>query len=261
MPTCFVIQPFDKGRFDKRYRDVYAPAIVAAGFEPYRVDRDDGVTVPIESIESGIRQAEVCFADITIDNPNVWYELGFAFASRRPVILACSEERVGTKFPFDIQHRSVVIYKTESQSDFETLGKELTRKIAAVTARAEQLETLATDLVAPTSGLSQTEFMLLAVIASGIFSPTSSIPAWTVIQDAEKAGLTKMGFNLALRRLEGKAFVSTVLEHDPMDGEGYTALRISDMGWDWISDNESRFVLQRATNGPEEEIEDEEPPF
>lgn len=40
MSTCFVIQPFDGGPFDKRYDDVIAPAIVAAGLEPYRVDRD-----------------------------------------------------------------------------------------------------------------------------------------------------------------------------------------------------------------------------
>jgi hypothetical protein len=35
MPTCFVIQPFDSGKFDKRFKETFAPAIVAAGFEPY----------------------------------------------------------------------------------------------------------------------------------------------------------------------------------------------------------------------------------
>ena len=30
MPTCFVIQPFDSGKFDKRFEDVYKPAIEAA---------------------------------------------------------------------------------------------------------------------------------------------------------------------------------------------------------------------------------------
>ena len=59
---------------------MYQPAIKAAGLEAYRVDRDPGVEVPIEAIEDGIRTATVCLADITTDNPNVWYELGFAFA-------------------------------------------------------------------------------------------------------------------------------------------------------------------------------------
>lgn len=40
MNRCFVIQPFDKGKFDKRFDDVLAPAIAAAGLEAYRVDRD-----------------------------------------------------------------------------------------------------------------------------------------------------------------------------------------------------------------------------
>ena len=63
MPRCFVIQPFDNGRFDKRYRDVFGPAIEAAGLEPYRADRDPGVSIIIEEIESRIRDADVCLAD------------------------------------------------------------------------------------------------------------------------------------------------------------------------------------------------------
>ena len=81
MATCFVIQPFDGAKFDKRYTDIYKPAIEAAGLEAYRVDTDPGVQVPIDAIEKGIKQATICLADITTDNPNVWYELGFAFAS------------------------------------------------------------------------------------------------------------------------------------------------------------------------------------
>lgn len=54
MGTCFVIQPFDSGKFDKRFHDIYKPAIEAAGLEAYRVDQDPGVQVPIDSIEKGI---------------------------------------------------------------------------------------------------------------------------------------------------------------------------------------------------------------
>ena len=65
-------------------------------------------------------ESSMCFAEITTDNPNVWYELGFAFACKKDVVMVCSEERTG-KFPFDIQHRQVITYKTSSKSDFETL--------------------------------------------------------------------------------------------------------------------------------------------
>jgi hypothetical protein len=69
MPTCFVIQPFDAGKFDKRFDDVFAPAIKAAGLEPYRVDRDPKVDVPIDAIEEGIRAAALCLAYHTGQKP------------------------------------------------------------------------------------------------------------------------------------------------------------------------------------------------
>lgn len=50
MGTCFVIQPFDGGKFDKRFEDVFAPAIRQAGLEPYRVDRDPEATISIEML-------------------------------------------------------------------------------------------------------------------------------------------------------------------------------------------------------------------
>ena len=40
MPRCFMIQPLDGKQYDKRYEDVFEPAIRDAGLEPYRVDRD-----------------------------------------------------------------------------------------------------------------------------------------------------------------------------------------------------------------------------
>ena len=116
METCFVIQPFDNDKFDQRFTDIFEPAIKAAGLEAYRVDRDPSVRIPIEQMEEGIKLAKICFAEITLDNPNVWYELGFAFASGKDVVMVTEERQ---NFPFDIQHRQVINYKTTSKSDYE----------------------------------------------------------------------------------------------------------------------------------------------
>jgi hypothetical protein len=246
MPTCFVIQPFDKGKFDKRYDDIYEKAIRAAGFDPYRVDRDHGVSVPIDSIESGIRTAAVCFADISEDNPNVWYELGFAFAARRPVVMACSDARAGSKFPFDIQHRAIVVYKTESTSDFTMLSENLTSKIKAVSEREDQLSELSeATLITPVSGMSQPELMVLAVLASSLSSPDATLSQWAAKRDAESAGVTGMGFNLALRRLQTKGFIETGLEENPHHDEPTAVLSLLNRAWDWIDVNESKFVLHQ----------------
>jgi hypothetical protein len=114
------MQPFDGGTFDKRYESVLVPAIEAAGIEAYRVDQDPSVSIPIQDIENGIRKSEICLADITTDNPNVWFELGFALAIPREVVLVCSEERT-THYPFDVQHRSIIKYKTGAPQDFDEL--------------------------------------------------------------------------------------------------------------------------------------------
>ncbi len=57
MGTCFVIQPFDGGKFDKRYKDVFAPAIRVTDLGPYRADHDPSVSIPIEDIQRGIENA------------------------------------------------------------------------------------------------------------------------------------------------------------------------------------------------------------
>ena len=63
--------------------------------------KDPSVSVPIDDIELGIENSEVCLAEISTDNPNVWYELGYAIASKREVFLLCSKNERKTHFPFD----------------------------------------------------------------------------------------------------------------------------------------------------------------
>jgi hypothetical protein len=180
MPTCFVIQPFDADKFDKRFEEVYSPSIQAAGLDPYRVDRDPAVEVPIDAIESGIRSAAVCLADITTDNPNVWYELGFAFAAGRPVVMVCSEERTGKKYPFDIQHRTITIYKADSPSDFETLKSAITSRVKALISRTEALRVFeASEQVAPIHGLTQPELAVLATVAGSVILPREGVAAYS----------------------------------------------------------------------------------
>lgn len=247
MATCFVIQPFDSGKFDKRFADIYKPAIEAAGLEAYRVDKDPSVLVPIDAIEEGIRKADVCLADITADNPNVWYELGFAFASRRPVVMVCSEERTGKKYPFDIQHRSIIPYLADAPSDFDKLRENLTVRIKALLQKGETLQKLAeADPVAPVEGLSQAEIVVLAVIAGSSFLPLNAVPVYGAKRDAERAGITNMGFNIGVRRLVSKAFIELTELWDEQSGEPYDGVRVTDSGWAWIDANESRFVLHRS---------------
>lgn len=249
MPTCFVIQPFDS-KFDKRYDDIFRPALEKADLNAYRVDRDPSVEVPIDAIEESIRNATICLADITTDNPNVWYELGYAFAADRSVILVCSDERTKGKFPFDIQHRTVIQYGSESSSDFEALGEEITKRAEALirknvaTRRIMENEPLAAQ-----EGLSQIEILVLAIAAAETVVASDSVSAFQLKRDAERSGLTAVGFALALRRLQRRGFVKVIQETDH-DGSEYQAIVLEDDSWTWIDDHESLFSLTKGENEP-----------
>ncbi|CAN5489747.1 hypothetical protein BH10BAC2_BH10BAC2_11930 [soil metagenome] len=141
MEKCFVIQPFDSDKFDRRFVDTFKPAIEKAGLDPYRIDKDLSVKIPIDESEKEISESVICFADITLDNPNVWYKLGFAFACQKDVILVCSDERSG-KYPFDIQHRQIVNYKASSKSDFEKLEDSITKRIIALLHKSKTYRSL-----------------------------------------------------------------------------------------------------------------------
>ena len=239
MPTCFVIQPFDN-KFDKRFEDIYKPALKQAGLDAYRVDRDPGVEVPIDTIEERIRDADICLADITTNNPNVWYELGYAFATGRSTIMVCERERHG--LPFDIQHRTVIQYGSDSQSDFHELQRKITERAKVLLQKNQMRQVAESEQVAPQQGLSQIEIRVLALIAAS-GEPGSSTAVDHLRHSADRSGLTGVGFSLALRRLQNKQFVKL--------DERWVGL--SDSGWDWIDGNESLFVTHRGESEPDEE--------
>ena len=240
MPTCFVIQPFDSEN-NRRYEEVYKPALKEVGLEPYRVDQDPAVEVPIDSIEQRIRDSAICLADITEDNPNVWYELGFAFAVAAPVVMTCAHHRK-TKLPFDIQHRAVIRYATASPSDFKQLGEEVAARAKALFTTEKAIRRFIEEPIAPQEGATQSEVIVLAVAAANM-PPGDSAPLDQVRKDAERSSLTRAGFHVAVRRLMVKGYVTLEKVHisDLNDSWIEPHVKLSDDGWDWINVNESLF--------------------
>ena len=257
MPTCFVIQPFDSDKFDKRFDDIYKPALEQAGLEPYRVDRDPRVEVPIDAIAEHIRKATICLADITTNNANVWYELGFALATGRSVIMVCSDER-GDKLPFDIQHRTVIMYNRDSSRDFESLRRDITKRAKAVVDQNAAKQVIEAEQVAPQEGLSQIEMLVLAVAAAATDIPGSWESMYSLKREAERSGLTGVGFGVALRRLQQKGLLEFG-EHENMDGERYQTVVLTDNGWSWIDGHESLFSFRREDSG--RELSEDDIPF
>lgn len=201
--TCFVMQPFDKGEFDKRYDDVLVPAIRASGLEPYRVDRDPAAAVPIREIEDGIKVARICLADISTDRMNVAFELGYAMALDRPFVLIAKS---GTPRWFDIQHNDIIYYDVHSTRDFDELKGKVTAALRARVAKAAKTEKLAQVLM-PTAGLEQHEVAALVSLASLVNSTTDDASVYSVRQEMERLGYTDVATTLGLAALENCGFV------------------------------------------------------
>ncbi|MCA9467975.1 MAG: hypothetical protein KC643_21375 [Nitrospira sp.] len=247
MGKCFVMQPFDGGMFDKRFQAVFAPAILAAGLEAYRVDQDPSVSVPIQDIENGIKNSDVCFADITTDNPNVWFELGFAFAIPREVVLVCSEERK-THYPFDVQHRSIIKYKTDAPQDFEELKPKITKRIQAVLKKNETIGRVGNlPPVKNTQGLNQHELVALVTVMQNSFLSNGWVEGFKIKSDMNSIGFTDIAVSIALKTLTTKGFLesdfwtqSTSYGND----ENYTVYKTTMEGEEWLVENQDRLKLR-----------------
>ncbi|MGK2897528.1 MAG: hypothetical protein ACSLE9_02395 [Burkholderiaceae bacterium] len=248
MPTCFVMQPFDGGAFDQRYAQVYAPAIKDAGLEPYRVDQDPKVSIPIQEIESGIRQSQICLAEITLDNPNVWFELGYAIACKKEVVLICSDART-TKFPFDVQHRTIIKYSTGSPSDFDALRSNITTKITAYVEKVEALGNVSemSQLAALTEGFAEHEVVALAAVAQNINHEEDHATASQIQRDMEASGYTKIASTFALKVLTQRGFLRS--EVVSTEDSWYYGYFLTDAGWAWVLANQDRFAMRKAPSG------------
>jgi hypothetical protein len=101
------------------------------------------------------------------------------------------------------------------------------------------------ESVTPVAGLSPPEMILVAILGGGD-THFSTFSAWSLKQDAERAGLTGVAVNLALRRLLFKRFVDEVTESD-YNGNECTVYKLREKGWGWIEENEDRIVLHRSS--------------
>jgi hypothetical protein len=223
------------------------------------VDQDPASLIPIEDIEAGIRRSDACFAEITTDNPNVWFELGYAIAARKPVVMVCSDERV--RFPFDVQHRSIIKYQSESPRDFQELAASITKRLKAAMETQLQVESVE-DLspTAPTEGLTPHELVALITIAA-MTVDGDPLTSYSLRQEMERAGYTDVACALSIRGLEKKEYISRQSAYDSHDNEYWGFIATGD-GLDWLQSNQDRLKLKQTTDDffvPPLEVEDDLP--
>lgn len=104
--SAFVVMQFTE-QFNDLYDDVIRPVCEGLEINAYRASDIYRPGAILQDILHGLDESYVVIADVTPPNPNVFYELGYSHALKKPVILLAERN---TTLPFDISGYRVIFY-------------------------------------------------------------------------------------------------------------------------------------------------------
>ena len=215
---CFVIQRFDNGVYDQRYVETFAPAIANGGATPVRADEVLGTKPVVEKIEQGLRSSDVAFAEISEDNANVFLELGYALALGIPTVIVCDKSKRNS-LPFDIAHRPVNFYKTDTSSGFDKISKEVTNAISAAIIESRSAANFEIDIKNTPTKIDEDDvksICLLILLDRSLRSPSGS-PLWDIQKDAAPLGLSERMVSLAITSLLDDNLIKSFSQENAYD--------------------------------------------
>ena len=115
-PHAFVIMPFGKKKggdgspydFNIIYEELIKPSLEMAGFEAFRADEEHTSGDILTDMFQELLLADLCIADMSIDNANVFYELGIRHAFRKRGVVHIQAGR--SYMPFDVFNVRTIPY-------------------------------------------------------------------------------------------------------------------------------------------------------
>lgn len=117
----FVLMPFNK-EFDDIYYYGIKKTCNDSNFYCERVDEQIFEGTILTRIYNQIQTADLIISDMSLMNPNVFYETGYAHALEKDVILLTQDTK---DIPFDLKHYPHIIYN----KNIKFLSEELTKKL------------------------------------------------------------------------------------------------------------------------------------
>ena len=135
--VCFTIMPFGEKtdvqgkpvNFDRIYDDFIVPTLEIAGLACERCDRIDEAGNIHRRMFQLIWAADVALVDLSLLNPNVFYELGIRHALRRSVTILI--RRKGAGIPFNVSNLDVVEYDETDERSLEAARRKILNAIKA----------------------------------------------------------------------------------------------------------------------------------
>lgn len=140
-PHAFIAMPFGSKpgadgapiHFDRIRAELLAPALAAAGYGEFRADDERRAGDIRLDMFQELLVADLVVVDLTIDNPNVWYELGVRHALRARGVVLVQGPRPSQ--PFDIvTDRKLVYHLKDGAPDPAHLQADITALAAMLRA-------------------------------------------------------------------------------------------------------------------------------
>ena len=113
--------------FDQIYESSIKPAVINAGLEPLRGDEEALGGIIHSAMFARLLLSEYVVADLTVANPNVYYELGIRHAAKPyTTVLICANLH---PLPFDVSMVRTVLYNLEKGQITQDTSEELRKKL------------------------------------------------------------------------------------------------------------------------------------
>jgi len=187
-----------------------------------------------------------------LDNPNVWYELGFAFAIGKDVVMITEERQ---KFPFDIQHRQIINYKTTSKSEYEKLEIAIKEKLVGLIGKQKSVNQILENPIKESKGIKPHELTMMLLIMENQLTREDSVSLYYLKSDMDKAGYNALAVSISVRELQSKGFIETFKEFDYQNNE-FLACRLTESGEKWLIDNQSLMQFRNERKSSNEASND-----
>lgn len=149
MKTCFFVCPIGSPGSDTRKKSdallehILEPVFKAKGYEVVRADKILETDVITNTILDRLKNSDIVVADVSVSNPNVYYELGYRSALKRPLIQICE---AGSSLPFDISTVRTFQYDLRDITTLNKTKQTISELIDNVETNQSELSNTANDL-------------------------------------------------------------------------------------------------------------------
>ena len=135
MKNCFIVCPIGnedtetRKRSDSLYKHVILPVCKETGFEAIRIDKENTTGSITEEIFKHLNEDDLVIADLTENNPNAFYEMGYRSALNKPSIHLMTKD---STIPFDVSAIRSFSYDLSDLDSVEEVKGRLIQTISSM---------------------------------------------------------------------------------------------------------------------------------